>query len=65
MELWVILTSRLGDEFDDEMNYNVDHLIVLSMLLETYYIYCYKIKYESRACHSLTNAMLLYKRTNA
>ena len=33
MELWVILTSRLGDEFDDEMNYNVDHLTMFSILL--------------------------------
>ena len=38
----VVLTSRpiveIMMKHDDEMNYNIDHLTMLSMLLATYYI---------------------------
>jgi hypothetical protein len=46
----VVLTSRLYValmmELDDKMNYNVDHLTMLSMLIETC-IHYYKVKDES------------------
>jgi hypothetical protein len=65
----VVLTSRLSValmmKLDNEMNYNVDHLTMFSMLLSNELIHFKNRNMSHEHVILLMNAMLVYKGTNA
>jgi hypothetical protein len=65
----VVLTSKLSValmmKLDNEMNYNVDHLTMFSMLLSNELIHFKNRNMSHEHVILLMNAMLVYKGTNA